>query len=268
MIKKTLTIDGYTVRVVGDNLQKTGTPFVFLHGFLGSSAEFESAARYLTQPILRVNLLGYATSQLVAADSVTMAGQIAFLKKLLDQLALPKIVLVGYSMGGRVALGFALTHPNYVQQLVLESTTAGIPDANKRLDRQQLDRQRAQHIRDDFTGFVKMWAALPLFASQKQLTTEQQTHIHQQRLAQLPENMAVALEQLGTSVQPNFWPNLAQLTMPVRIVVGELDEKFVAIGQKMAERIPDSERIIISNAGHNTHLEQPAQFYAQLTTLG
>ena len=65
---------------------------------------------------------------------------------------------------------------------------------------------------------------------------------------------------MGTGAQPSLWGQLATLTLPSLLVAGELDTKFVAINQQMAEQLANGRLHIIPQAGHTTHLEQPSLF--------
>ena len=69
--------------------------------------------------------------------------------------------------------------------------------------------------------------------------------------------MASALRGLGTGALPSLWDVLPDILIPTLIIVGELDSKFVGIGQQMAAALPESQLLIVPGAGHNVHLEQP-----------
>lgn len=261
---KILKINDYQVQVTLDHWELTDIPVVFVHGFLGSALEFSEIAQNLKRPSVRVNLLGFNTQQRIAPADMTMRGQVDFLAAILDALDLQRVHLVGYSMGGRVALGFAMHHPNRVARLTLESTTAGIQNVDDQVQRRETDAQRAAAIEQDYAAFIQEWTQLPLFASQRTLPMAKQRVVAQQRQRQLPSNMAESLRQMGTGAQPNYWPKLSQLTVPVTVLAGAYDEKFQVIGQKMAALLPNSHYHVIPDVGHNTHLEQPNHFLSYL----
>jgi pimeloyl-ACP methyl ester carboxylesterase len=56
---------------------------------------------------------------------------------------------------------------------------------------------------------------------------------------------------------PPLWERLGELRVPVRVVVGERDAKFQAIGERMVERLPHAELVVVAGAGHAVHLEAP-----------
>lgn len=241
----------------------SGQPtWLLLHGFMGSHADFGQVTAGLPGQVLTVDLLGHG--QTTASHDpwdYDMAQQAADLAAILAQLEINHINLVGYSMGGRLALGFALNYPELVGKLFLESSTAGIADNHQRQQRVEKDELQARQLeREPFTKFIDHWEKLPLFASQRQLPEEQQAAIRAQRLAQDPLALAASLRGMGTGAMPNFWDRLGGLTCPTTLIAGELDQKFQRITAKMADLIPNVKRVVVTGAGHNVHQERPAAY--------
>lgn len=236
--------------------------WLFLHGFMGSQSDFVPVAQALTGYRISLNLLGFGSQPpAIPPKRLTMTAQIRDLADLLTQLQVKKVNLVGYSMGGRLALGFALARPDLINHLYLESSTAGIADAKRRRERQLHDQKLARYLRcNDLASFVDQWEQLPLFASQHQLSLKQQQLMRQQRLMQNPINLAHSLEKMGTGSQPNFWPQLAHLAVKVTLITGQLDQKFSLIGEKLQRMVPVAQWIIVPKVGHNVHFEAPATF--------
>lgn len=160
---------------------------------------------------------------------------------------------IGYSMGGRLALAVALRHPEVVSALVLVSATAGIADDDERAARRTADEARATEVETVGTAaFLETWLAQPMFAS----VPPNAPGLADRRTLS-PARLAHQLRELGTGAMPNYWDALAQLTMPVMIVTGTHDEKFDAIGDKLAARLPNATRARIE-CGHAVPLEAPA----------
>jgi 2-succinyl-6-hydroxy-2,4-cyclohexadiene-1-carboxylate synthase len=164
-------------------------------------------------------------------------------------------VLVGYSMGGRIALYTALALPGLVQRLVLVGASPGIEDPAEREARRRADDALAERIEAiGITAFAQEWGAQPLFAGQDARVA---AAAHADRLRNTPEGLAAALRGLGTGVMPSLWDRLGELSMPVSLVAGERDAKFRAIAGRMAPAIPDCRVEVVDGAGHAAQLEQP-----------
>jgi 2-succinyl-6-hydroxy-2,4-cyclohexadiene-1-carboxylate synthase len=162
-------------------------------------------------------------------------------------------ILVGYSMGARMALLVALQHPEMVTQLVLISGTPGLKTQSERAARQKSDNELADRIETiGLSAFLDEWLALPIFSG---LSNE--TNQRDDRLRNTTQGLADSLRFAGTGTQESQWPKLHQLSMPVHLIVGELDEKFKSIAIEMKPMISTSELRVVENAGHTVHLEDP-----------
>lgn len=266
MSERVITIAGYPYQTTHYQNTASSDRWLLLHGFMGSRHDFDAIAPALPGEVLVIDLLGFGTEAPLVAPTTRFAmhHQIADIRQILFAYQWEKVHLVGYSMGGRLALGFALAHPEHVETLVLESTTAGLADAQARAARLAADAKKAEQIRQNFGAFVTDWGQLPLFASQKHLPAALRQRMSQQRLQQQPENVANALIGMGTGAQPNFWPKLAQLRMKTTLIVGEQDLKFNHIADQLLQSVPHAQKVVIGGAGHNTHFEQPEQFNMRL----
>lgn len=162
-------------------------------------------------------------------------------------------ILIGYSMGARMALHVALQHPNMVSQLVLISGTPGLKTESERMARIQSDNELADHIeKTDTQAFIDEWLALPIFSGLSKKTNQRSD-----RLQNSPKGLADSLRFAGTGTQEPLWSNLQQLSMPVHLIVGEHDLKFTAIAAEMKPLISTSEMTVVANVGHTVHLEDP-----------
>jgi 2-succinyl-6-hydroxy-2,4-cyclohexadiene-1-carboxylate synthase len=148
--------------------------------------------------------------------------------------------------------------------LVLESANPGIEDDKERTDRAALDDLRAEQIeRKGLATFVEHWYNAPLFDS-LQNKPEKLALLKQSRLGHDPHALAAALRGLSVGRQPSLWNEIARLDLPTLVITGALDNKYCDIANKMAAQLPRCRQIIIGNAGHNTHFEQPQEFLARL----
>lgn len=191
----------------------------------------------------------------------TMEHTVAELLGLLDQLALAPVDLLGYSMGGRVALHLALAAPERVRSLILESSSPGLEDENERAARATADEALATRIeREGLAWFVDYWAAIPLFASQAHLPTAVRARLRAQRMRGSAKGYAGSLRGMSVGRQANLWPKLPRLATPTLVINGTLDTKYMAIGARMATLQPHARQISVTGAGHTVHLEQPERF--------
>jgi len=163
--------------------------------------------------------------------------------------------LCGYSMGGRLALHAALALGPRVRRLVLIGASPGLADPVQRSSRRQADEQLAQSVeRMTISEFARQWGETPLLAGLPEPVAEA---VQADRLRNTPDGLAAALRGLGTGALPSLWPRLGELDLPVTLVAGERDQKFVSIAEQMARLIPGARVEIVPGAGHAVHLEAP-----------
>jgi 2-succinyl-6-hydroxy-2,4-cyclohexadiene-1-carboxylate synthase len=246
----------------------SGETVLLLHGFTGRGRAWDKLIERIGSPApyqwLTVDLLGHGlTSSPADPTRYEMQFAAADLVALILDLTTPPIHLVGYSMGGRLALYLAIHYPHLFRSLILESSSPGLATTEERQARQASDEQLAQKIeREGIDAFAHYWQQLPLFASQSQLPESVREQLYQQRRQNNPLGLANSLRGMGTGRQPSLWERLPELHLPVRLLAGALDSKFVAIAQQMAVRLPQAQLIIIPQAGHTIHLEQPDSWIA------
>ncbi|MDX2170160.1 MAG: 2-succinyl-6-hydroxy-2,4-cyclohexadiene-1-carboxylate synthase [Deltaproteobacteria bacterium] len=242
----------------------SGAPLLLLHGFTGAAALWEPLALAFAarHRVIAVDLLGHGASDAPrAAARYGMAHAVADLAALLDALRVERTALLGYSLGGRVALGLAVEQPQRVGALVLESSSPGLAAPVERAARRAADATLAARLaRDGLPAFVDAWMAQPLFASQARLAPARRAAARAQRLDNRIEGLAGSLRGLGSGAQPSYWPRLAALPMPVLLLAGGLDAKFTGIARAMRARIPRAALRIVADAGHAVHLEQPQAY--------
>ncbi len=163
---------------------------------------------------------------------------------------------VGYSMGGRLALHVALSHPQLVERLVLVGATPGIEAATERNERQAADELLAEELeRDGVDAFLSRWLSQPLFAS----LPDDSAGLDARRANTVP-GLAASLRLMGTGSQEPLWERLDEIAAPTMVVVGALDEKFGAIAQRMVDVMVDAHVVSLNGCGHACHLEAPDAF--------
>lgn len=235
-------------------------PIVFLHGFMGTGEDWMSIASQFGNHFycLMPDLPGHGETPL--NGEVGYAAWTSALREQFSAQGIERFHLVGYSMGGRLALYFALTYPEMVAKLVLESANPGIDDGIERTERMALDDKLAARLRrDGMRTFLEFWYNIPLFASLNNYPALKDELIHK-RAQQNLENMARVLSELSPGRQPSLWVRVSELKMPILLVAGERDEKYCRITSQMAATLPNAARVTLPGCGHNTHLENPTLF--------
>lgn len=250
---------GLFVRMIG-----AGEPLVFLHGFTGNSKSWSPHIPYFRHEFacISVDLLGHGNSDTPLDPArYRMEKTLTDLAALFDQLGLDKVHLVGYSMGGRVALSFAIHYPKRVLSLTLESASPGIQSADERRARIKSDEALCDLIENEgLDKFIEHWENQPLFATQANLPEDMRSNLRQQRQRNTSRGLVNSLRGLGSGVMPPMWNKLDQVQCPTLLIVGELDEKFSSIALKMAAAMKHVKICIIEGAGHTVHLEKPEQY--------
>ena len=229
---------------------------VLLHGFSGTHRAWDGVAerldpeRYLP---LALDLPGHgeaANARGPGGREITFDSCVEYVLARSPE----RFALAGYSLGGRVALHIALAAPERVSALVLVSTSAGIENSTERARRRLSDERLAEELESTpFEDFIERWRTQPLFAGEPpaagSLAREDQRRNR-------PDALATVLRGIGTGEMESLWGRLAELTMPVTVLVGARDEKFQALGRRMVGLLPDAELVLVPG-GHGLPLENP-----------
>ncbi len=232
---------------------------VLLHGFMGSSKVFNHLMEQLKEfcnPVV-IDLLGHGeTDGAELHYRFSTKEQVADLTKLIsEQLHLP-LYVYGYSMGARLALQLALHRADLYRGIILESGTFGIENETERQARQALDGQRSDAIIGNFEGFLEEWKSMSIFESST-AKPKLLALIDEIQSNQNPYWLANSLQGFGTGTMPCVRNRLNEISIPVQLIAGEKDSKFVHINRQMEKEIVSSNLSVIKNAGHRVHIDQP-----------
>jgi len=164
-------------------------------------------------------------------------------------------VLVGYSLGGRLALRAALRSPESYRALVLVGTTAGIEEGPLRVARAEADEKLASWIEAmPMEDIVGLWERQPLFADQPDALVEAQ---RPGRLSQDPRSLALLLRTAGQGTLEPVWHELRSLQLPLLAIAGARDDGYSRAAKRIASTAPNGRAAIVENAGHAPHLQRP-----------
>ena len=174
-------------------------------------------------------------------------------------------LLVGYSLGGRLALRAAVRDPDRYAGLVTVGVTAGIEDPAQRSARAEADDRLASWIEAaPIEDVVAIWERQPLFADQSEALVEQQ---RPGRLAQDPRSLAMLLRTAGQGVLEPVWAELLTFRLPVLAIAGGRDDGYAAAATKIAATAPNASAAIVEKAGHAAHLQQPEEVAALIANF-
>jgi 2-succinyl-6-hydroxy-2,4-cyclohexadiene-1-carboxylate synthase len=244
-------------------------PILFLHGFLGDCNEFEAVCELISKKYhcVAIALPGHGQTIVQSGDEYyRMEATAQGIIEGLNALQIRPEGLVGYSMGGRLALYLALHFPDYFSKVILESASPGLKTEAERQVRQERDRHLAQQlITEDFAVFLKNWYEQPLFASLRQHPGFGE--LCDRRLHNDPEGVGRSLLHLGLGSQPSLWHRLQDISVPLLLLVGEQDEKFVSINRQMEAQGVTAQLKVMPNCGHNIHFENPKGYAQQISAF-
>jgi 2-succinyl-6-hydroxy-2,4-cyclohexadiene-1-carboxylate synthase len=222
---------------------------VLVHGFTQTARSWDPLLPALAgHEVVALDAPGHGRASEVELDLVEGGSWLA--------AAGGRATYVGYSMGGRLCLHAALAAPADVRGLVLISATGGLDDVRERDARRASDEALADRIeRIGVPAFLDEWLAQPLFAG-----LDARAQGRAERLENTARGLATSLRLAGTGTQQPLWDRLGGLDIPVLVVAGALDLKFVGLAQRLVDAIPDADLAIVPGAGHTVHLEQPERF--------
>ena len=232
-----------------------GPRVVLVHGFTQTRRCWGPVATDLAtdHEVVRVDAPGHGRSAAPATAMEEGAERLA--------AAGGRATYLGYSMGGRLCLHLALAHPELMRALVLIGATAGMDDTRERARRAAADEELAARLESDgVDAFLRAWLSQPLLAG-----LDEQARCLDARRENTAAGLAASLRRAGTGAQEPLWDRLDALAMPVLVVAGERDERFRAIGRRLADSIGANATLaVVPGAGHAAHLEAPPAFLAVL----
>lgn len=233
-----------------------GKPIICLHGFSEDSSTWDLLELHGYKLIV-IDLIGHGKSD-KPKDSKYYSLEIMLkhLNKLISQLDLKKYSMLGYSMGGRCALAYALTYPNEIDKLILESASYGEEKFLNRLKRRGDDLNLAKSIEENgIEWFNQYWGNLSIFESQKRLPKPIINEINKRRLANSSHALSNTLKGTGQGKFPCLKDQIVKLSMPILYISGEYDKKYQAVGKEFERLNTNVKHIVINGCGHNTHIE-------------
>jgi 2-succinyl-6-hydroxy-2,4-cyclohexadiene-1-carboxylate synthase len=240
-------------RVLHAETTGDGPRLVLVHGFTQTGRSWGRFGELLEpgRQVVRVDLPGHGGSGQVRAD-LSRSGDLVAEAAAAAGDGNGSFDLLGYSLGARVALHAALSHPSAVRRLVLVGGTAGIEDEEARAGRRRRDDAMAQALEDDGDAepFLRRWLASPMFAGLRDAGMDE-------RRRNGAVGLASSLRLAGTGTQAPLWDRLGTVAVPTLLMAGADDIRFAVAAARMARALPDAAFSLVPGAGHAAHLAQP-----------
>lgn len=233
----------------------SGPPLVALHGFTLGGAQFAALAGSLRCSVLAPDLPGHGATVIRPVDVPTTIGALASWMTGFDA----PVPVLGYSMGGRIALSLALDRSELVTRVITVSTGPGIGDAHGRRMRAAEDAELADRIEREGVGrFLDRWLAAPMTSTKgvDATTRAADRAVREQNTA---EGLAAALRGLGQGTYPYLGDRIQSLTVPLLAASGGDDHHYTEQAAALAATAPEGRHVVIPGAGHNVVLEAPGR---------
>ncbi len=210
-----------------------GPPLIFLHGFLGCKEDWLEVLPFFEEHYrcITLDLPGHGAAPYSGEILEVVGGMLA-------RFTSPKPIVIGYSMGGRIALQLS----RYARAMVILSAHPGLKTDEEKLAQKKIEDTWCEKLNTlPLEAFLKEWYAQPLFHSSR---------LSQRRLKQDPASLAKVMQQMGLSRQRYC----AEVTCPSLFLYGEKDGKYRDIYTGLSQGVSVQH---IEEAGHACHLEQP-----------
>ena len=225
------------------------------HGFLGLSSDFKILERELSIALKTHDLIGHGSHISDHEQEFSTKKQCEYWQEHLPQGS----ILLGYSMGGRLALQIACSTPNRLKGLILVGGSAGLSAPIERAKRQEWDYAMARSVEEGIDAFLIAWTGMEIIASQQNIEAKHLQKMQENRRRQNPEMLAKSMRSFGTGTMPSCWEELSKVDIPVLLLTGEHDLKYRKIAEEMQRILPRAQMFIVEDAGHCCHLEAPKQ---------
>ncbi len=257
---ETMSVHDMAIRIARWGSSEEGSPVLALHGFAGCGADFMPLVPGLKRPVIAPDFVGHGGSDAPEDPArYLMSTVVEQLEALVDQCMPERLVLIGYSMGGRTALHLAPKILDRLEALILVGTHPGIEDERWRGHRFTGDEELAARIeRRGMEWFLTYWASNPIIATQARIPEPARTAMAEARALNRSHGLAGSLRGMGLGVMTPTQDRLEAIDVPTLLLVGAEDEKYAELAMTMSVLLPRAQVSRIPGAGHCAHLERPA----------
>jgi len=241
-----------------------------LHGFTGSGQDFSPFMEGTGELCHWVtpDLPGHGDLRDLKEEAdYSLASIFNRLDTLIDRLD-GDVILLGYSLGARIGLHYALHAKEKLKGIILISGTPGIRKERSQEKRKKEDAKLAEQIpKMGVEAFINAWQEQPLIQSQKSILSSTRKRMIERRMQNSAEGLANSLRFLGQGALPSIWDNLEVLDLPVALFAGEKDVKYCEIATEMSHSLKMGLFLKVPEAGHAPHLENFDYFMPKLQLM-
>lgn len=243
---------------------------LLLHGFTGCAEDWLPIIDLLPDNCnyICLDLIGHGKSDHPVAPEFYYTDSIVEQIKTVKERIIKdsKIILVGYSMGGRAALSYAIKYPDDIKGLVLESSSAGIKNDTERNKRYEEDLKLIEFISSHtMEEFIDFWQDQEMFNTQRRFSNDKLKRLKKIKYNNSKIGLMNTLIGFSTGIMPPLHDKLKKISVKVILISGELDTKYTFINSKIARGFHKAKHKVVKNSGHNTHLEEPKRFAEIIT---
>lgn len=236
---------------------------IFLHGLLGTTADWQKVIENLPHfRCISLDLPFHGKAKNVEVSDFNETSE--YLSKQIQSAVKNKpYFLVGYSLGGRLAMHYALQakiEKGNLQAIILEGANLGLKTEEEKQTRWKNDTHWAMRfINESPETVLANWYQQPVFSH---LTVHERTKLIEKRQANCGTNIGKMLLATSLAKQPDFSEKVRSSSLPFFYFCGEKDLKFQALARSKQLNLTT-----IPHAGHNAHLENPLFFAKKLESL-
>jgi pimeloyl-ACP methyl ester carboxylesterase len=247
-----------------------GPPLVLAHGFACGLRMWDPQVNALARSwrVVTYDVRGHGISEAPPEPAAySQPISVADLRALLEHLDIRSAAVGGLSMGGNIALNFALAHPEMVTALVVADTGAGSDDTGEWIGTVHAFADVLE--RDGLEAFADAALSNPLFARYVGQGPAAERFIRSCLMTHRARGLAHTAREV-LAKRPTLYalaPRLRELSVPTLLIVGEHDAPCVRVHRFMADTIPGARHVVIPGVGHLTNLEAPTAFNRAVTTF-
>lgn len=237
----------------------TGYPLLLVHAGVADSRTWDSQFEAFSKEyqVIRFDLRGFGRSNMPSGSFSNHED----VRALLDFLEIEKVLLLGISFGGLIALDFTLAHPNYVKALVLGAPSVSGASPSERI-RQFWEAEDAALEKGDLEGAtelnLRLWVDGP-HRKADQVSSEVRELVREMQLNIFKKEIPGDIDEID--LEPPAIERLGEVKIPAQVMVGDLDlEEKLELADRLVREMPDCTKVVMPDVAHMLNMEKPDAF--------